>query len=123
MIPNRSAAATPIPLSQAAALTALEATRYSQSENMVICPACGTDYVHLVGSGVRGQTDLTLITGDGLHFVSGLPDNARGSAVITLYWCEGEDVFARIERFYKGQTFITTAILPGLDSLPTLWRD
>lgn len=115
---------TAFPLPQVAALRAIKAFRDYNPEQKIVCPECGSDYVHLVGSGVRGQTDLQLVTGDGLHFVSGLPEDARGSFVVTLFWCEGGHSFARVEQFHKGQTFIALVCLPALfESLPTLWRD
>lgn len=116
--------AADISLVQRVALAALSGASKSRDENVILCPVCGYEYIHIIASGVHQNDVLQLIAGDGMHIVRGMPALGRGSAVVTIYQCECDrHTFASVHRFHKGQTFRFTIPLGSHQPIKPLWRD
>lgn len=116
--------AADISLVQRVTLAALNGASKSRDENVILCPVCGYDYVHLIASGVHQNDALQLIASDGTHIVRGMPPLGRGSAVVTIYQCESDQhTFASVHRFHKGRTFRFTVPIGSQQSIKPLWRN
>jgi hypothetical protein len=98
----------------------------SETEQIILCPVCKSDYVHMEYV-VCNQGDYEVgVNGDGIHTRSN-QEHARGSVVYLACWCENGHRFAFRFQFHKGQTFAELKrgvdFHPGTDSVSELWRD
>ncbi len=71
------------------------------------CASCGCHDIALIGSGVQMGDAVTIIAGDGIHILRGVPGHPLGPAIITLIRCSAGHVcveYARSigERVYRG---------------------
>lgn len=131
MIEEPAPHANDVPAVQQLAAIALHARPELHSYTPLTCPRCGDGNLHPIGSGVHDDRGLRLLTADGFHWLKPLSPIGRGSALVSLYQCEGECVAVHIARFHKGETFAgwwaveawRVAAEFGTDALPLLWRD
>lgn len=80
---------------------------------VVWCPACGCRNLHLIATGTHERDVLTLLSGDGTHIVGGMPVNADGSAIVTVFTCEnGRHVVVERTRFAKGHCYRDADVYP-----------
>ena len=95
------------------------------SQEILECPECGFEYIHLVAIRVLRQREVTEITAKGITIKDDL-NKTRGVIIELDYLCENDHYGTITLNFHEGQTLLSHKLhkLPtDLNTLPDIWRD
>lgn len=93
-------------------------------DDLVRCPKCLNENVHLGRVRVEQGTIITTVTREQAETVPAAPHPRRGSVVCVDFLCECDHDFTWILKFHKGATFFRLANTLAFGSYDgELWRD
>lgn len=95
------------------------------SRPALLCPVCGTDYVHPVGVAVLPAGALraeVTVRADGLHIDRPVAPVGRGVLIRLMFQCESRHAFTYHLHWHKGQTYLSGVSARAKDDWPnTIW--
>ena len=100
--------------------------RDANQQDLICCPVCGFDYVHIGSVNVeQGHHRICATENTVITEASNRHEGVRGSEATIIFWCEGGHQFEYRFAFHKGQTSVQLycAELPEESDQPELWRN